>query len=449
MRPVGCWMAAFRAVLSTRYTPGMRPAARIQAAIDILDGLAASRLPADRFIREFFRARRYAGSKDRAAVTERVYDVFRHRASFAWRMGSDTSRSLVIASLLQEGTGVDEIAALFSGEGHDPASLADAERAVLVTPPSGEPAPYIHGEYPHFLEWEIFRAFGERAADEMAAMQARAPVDLRVNTLKAVRDDVISALNAEGFEARPAPHSPLGIRIEHAKGLAALQQSKLFLDGAFEFQDAAAQIAVLLADAKPSMKVLDLAAGAGGKSLALAAAMKNAGQITAHDIDEGRLRQIEPRAMRAEVSIIQTHAGAKPPNRPYDLVFLDAPCSGSGTWRRAPENKWRLTPERLTELNALQDLLLDQAAARAAGDARIVYATCSFLPCENEDRVTAFLARHDRFAVRPAADIWRGMTDSPPPEGLGVFFHASPRSTGTDGFFAAVLQRKHDRDRRE
>jgi len=420
----------------------LRPAARIQAAIEILEGLNASRLPADRFIREFFRARRYAGSKDRAAVSERVYDVFRHRASFAWRVGSETPRALVMASLSQQGLGVDEISALFSGDGHDPAILTDEERAALIAPPSGDAPANVSGEYPQFLEDEVTRAFGDFAADEMAAMQTRAPVDLRVNTLKANRDDVIAALKGEGFDAQAGRHSPLAIRLENAKGLAALQQSKLFLDGAFEFQDEAAQIAVLLAAAKPGMKVLDLAAGAGGKSLALAAAMNNIGEITAHDIDEGRLRQIEPRATRAGVSIIQTHAGTRPPNRPYDLVFLDAPCSGSGTWRRAPENKWRLTPERLDELNALQDMLLDQAAARAAGKARIVYATCSFLTSENEDRVLAFLARHPGFAMQAAAQIWRETVGSEPPSGVDEFFNATPLTTGTDGFFAAVLARR-------
>ena len=414
----------------------MRPAARVQAAIEILEGLNTSRLPADRFIREFFRARRYAGSKDRAAITERVYDVFRHRASFAWRMASEDPRALVIASLSNEG---EDVASLFTGDGHGPSALTESERATISAPPS-EPPAYVKGEYPEFLTSEIKRAFGSTVEDEMLAFQSRAPVDLRVNTLKASREQVIAALNNEGFDAQPAHFSPFAIRIETAKGLAGLQQSERFLGGAFEFQDEAAQIAVLLAAAKPRMHVLDLAAGAGGKSLALAAAMKNTGEITAHDIDAGRLRQIEPRAARAGISIIQTHAGNKPPNRPYDLVFLDAPCSGSGTWRRAPENKWRLTPERLDELNALQDMLLDQAAQ--TGAPRLVYATCSFLPRENEDRVAAFLIRHPSFVVVPAAQIWRDEVGTPSPPGVDEFFKATPLTTGTDGFFAAVLAQK-------
>jgi 16S rRNA (cytosine967-C5)-methyltransferase len=407
----------------------MTPSARIQAAIEIVEALESSRLPADRFIREFFRARRYAGSKDRAAVSETVYSLFRHRASFAWRMGSAAPRALAMASLLKSGSDAAQIEALFNGEGYGPKVLTDEERAVLIVAPDGEKPAHVRGEYPEFLESELQRAFGERLMDEMAAMQARAPIDMRVNTLKAQRDDVLAALRAENYDAQPTPHSPIGIRIPSGEGAGALGKTKAFEDGAFEFQDEAAQVAVMLCGAKPGMRVLDLAAGAGGKTLALAAAMNNAGEITAHDIDEGRLRQIEPRAKRAGVTIIQTHAGPNPPRRPFDLVLLDAPCSGSGTWRRQPENKWRLTPARLDELNALQDMLLDQAAARAAGKARIVYATCSVLPRENEDRVAAFLTRHPAFSVVPADAAG------------GEFFRASPLSTGTDGFFTALLQR--------
>lgn len=414
----------------------MTPAARTQAAIDILDGWAASRLPADRFIREFFRARRYAGSKDRAAVSERVYDVFRHRASFAWRMGSDTPRALVIASLLKEGA---DVPSLFTGDGYGPALLTDEERARTIVAPTDQAAPHITGEYPLFLQSELDRAFAEDVALEMGAMLERAPVDLRVNTLKATRDGVLDILRSEGFEAEATRYSPTTIRLPATTR--GLEQSKLFLDGAFEFQDEAAQIAVLLAQAKPNSRVLDLAAGAGGKSLALAAAMNNSGELTAHDIDEGRLRQIAPRAQRAGVTIIQTHAGQKPPGRPYDLVLLDAPCSGSGTWRRSPENKWRLTPERLNQLNALQDMLLDQAAARAAGKACIVYATCSILPRENEDRIAAFLERHPAFKVIPASEIWRESTGSRPPPGLGEFLKVTPLVDAMDGFFTAVLAR--------
>ncbi|HEY2069992.1 MAG TPA: RsmB/NOP family class I SAM-dependent RNA methyltransferase [Rhizomicrobium sp.] len=414
----------------------MNPSARIQAAIDIVTALETSRLPADRSLREYFRARRYAGSKDRAAVGERVFDIFRHRAAYGWRMSGMSPRLLAMASLLREGLGEEAVSGLFSG-GYGPAPLTDEERAAVITPPTEAMPLSVQGEFPEFLEAELTRAFGDRLLDEMAAMQIRAPIDLRVNSLKATREGVVDVLRHEGYEAEPTLWSPWGVRLP--AGASGLERTALFLSGAFEFQDEAAQVAVMLCGAKPAKRVLDLAAGAGGKTLALAATMSNLGEITAHDIDEGRLRQIGPRADRAGIAIVQTHVGPMPPKRPYDLVLLDAPCSGSGTWRRQPENKWRLTLERLDELNALQDKLLDQAAARAAGSARVVYATCSVLPRENEDRITAFLSRHPNFELIPARSAW---SESATPPGLDEFFRASPLSTGTDGFFTAILQRR-------
>jgi 16S rRNA (cytosine967-C5)-methyltransferase len=272
---------------------------------------------------------------------------------------------------------------------------------------------HVQGEYPLFLESELRRAFGERLLDEMTALQSRAPVDLRVNTLKATRDEVLEGL---GHAARPTPRSPVGIRLEQAKGL---ERTSLFERGAFEFQDEAAQLASLMCGARPGLRVLDLAAGAGGKSLALAAMMENKGEIVAHDIRPEALAELERRAARAGASIIRT---ARAPEGAFDIVLVDAPCSGTGTWRRQPELRWRLTPERLTELMTTQDALLARAAKHARG--RLIYATCSVLPCENEDRIAAFLALHPEFAAEAAP------------------FRASPLSTGTDGFFAAVLYRR-------
>lgn len=414
----------------------MTPAARLQAAIDILEGLSTSRLPADRFIREFFRARRYAGSKDRASVTERVYDIFRHRASYAWRMQSESPRALAIASVLAEG---GDVASLFSG-GYGPTAITDAENAAIAAPPR-EPPQHVKCEYPEFLTSELQRAFGGDLAEEMAAVLTRASVDLRVNALKTTASEVLAALHDAGHDAIAANYAPTALRLP--AGTRGLEQSKPFLDGAFEFQDEAAQIAALLCNAKPGMSVLDLAAGAGGKSLALAASMHNKGRIVAADIEEKRLHQIGPRAERAGAGIIEPRLNAAlRKDELFDLVLVDAPCSGTGTWRRQPENKWRLTQQRLTELQSIQDSLLDQAAVHVKPDGRLVYATCSILPCENEDRIDAFLARHPEFAVREAAEVWTESCAAPAPPGLGQFFKATPLTTGTDGFFTAILARK-------
>jgi 16S rRNA (cytosine967-C5)-methyltransferase len=417
----------------------MTPSARIEAAIEILGALDNTALPADRFIRDWFRRRRYAGSKDRAAVAERVFDILRHRGSYAWRMGSEAPRSLAIASLLRDGESAESIQSLFSGEGYGPAALSEEERASLLSPPEGEPPLAARGEYPLWLEQELFRAFGSDLLDEMVALQSRASIDLRVNTLKAERTDVLFALRNEGFDAKPTPFAPFGIRIAAGAGAAALSRSKLFEQGVFEFQDEAAQIAALLVGAKPDLRVLDLAAGAGGKALALAAAMRNQGEIVASDIDEGRLAQIGPRAERAGVAIILPRPRAA--GELFDRVLVDAPCSGTGTWRRQPELRWRLTPERLDSLQKTQDSLLDDGARHTKPGGRLIYATCSILPCENEDRIAAFLERHPDFAIRPVRDVWTESLGTATPPGMGEVFRATPFRDGMDGFFTAVLER--------
>jgi 16S rRNA (cytosine967-C5)-methyltransferase len=405
----------------------MTPAARLQAAIDILAGLEATQQPLDRYLKDFFRARRYAGSKDRRAIAERVYDVYRHRAALAFRMNGDSARALVLGSVLAAGENPET---LFVG-GYGPEPLGAAERAIIAAP--SRPAPrWVAGEYPQWLDQQLLKAFGGDVLAQMQALSARAPVDLRVNTLKAVRADVLAALRDMG--ASPAPYAPDGIRCPTGSNLTA---HALFEAGAFEVQDEAAQIAALLVDAEPGMRVLDLTAGAGGKALALAAAMHNRGEIVACDIRGAALVELERRAARAGAAIIRVHLLGDMPAGAFDRVLLDAPCSGSGTWRRQPELKWRLAPARLAELTALQDRLLDQAATATAPGGRLVYATCSILPLENQDRVAAFLARHPDFRMRPAETAWKGGAVP----GLAADFRATPLETGTDGFFCAILDR--------
>ena len=415
----------------------MTPSARLQAVIDIIQGIDATAQPADRFLHDWARARRYAGSKDRAAISERTYAILRHRSSFAWRMGSADARALVIASLLAEGLVADAIAELFDGKGYGAPALSDAERRALSSPPQGEPPLCVRGEFPPFLEPELTRAFGSALPEEMFAMLGRAPVDLRANTLKSSRDTVLEALRAEGFAAEPTRYAPHGLRLPPSEGLSKLSATALFAGGAFEFQDEAAQIAALLCGAKPGMRVLDYAAGAGGKALALAAAMENRGEIVAQDSSPVRLRPLAQRAARAGATIIHS----QPPQGAFDIVLIDSPCSGTGTWRRQPELRWRTTPNGLKAVTRLQDELLEQGAAFVAPGGRLIYATCSLLPCENENRVAGFLARHGDFAVLPASAVWPEAVGTAPPPGLDRFFKATPLQTGTDGFFTAVLQR--------
>jgi len=413
----------------------MTPAARLQMAIEILEGLEQTAQPFDRFLRDWFRSRRFAGSKDRRAIAERVFAIARRRAHLAHRMASGHPRALAIGLLLEEGA---DIQALFTG-GYGPSPLTDDERVAIAAAPQPEPD-WVKGEFPHWLEDDLCRAFGTNLLQEMTALQERAPVDLRVNSLKADRAEVLAALKVEGFAAAPTPHSLWGIRIASGEGNAALAKLPLFESGAFEFQDEAAQLASLLARAEPGMRVLDLAAGAGGKALAMAASMNDKGAILAFDDNAARLAPLAERAQRAGarcITLAEKRGGPLWGNGKFDLVFLDAPCSGTGTWRRQPELRWRLTPERLAELTRIQDWLLDDAARHTTAGGRLVYATCSLLPVENQDRVAAFLSRNPGFATLDLGASWSGK----PVPGLGTDFRATPQTTGTDGFYCVALRR--------
>jgi len=410
----------------------MTPAARLQMAIEILEALETTAQPTDRFLKAWFRTRRFAGSGDRRAIAERVFSAQRHHAALAHRMGDERPRALMIAALLESG---EDIEALFTG-GYGPAPLTEAERTAIATTPG--PAPdWVRGEYPAWLESELSRAFGDRLAEEMQAFIGRAPTDLRVNTLKAGREEVLQALHTQGVTATPTSYAPHGIRITGEAGN--LSETALFKSGAFEIQDEAAQIAAQFCAPTPGMRVLDLAAGAGGKSLALAAAMENRGEIVACDVRGDALVELEKRSARAGVTIIRTlHLDHTQPCGAFDLVLVDAPCSGTGTWRRQPELRWRLTAARLAELTALQDRLLDRAAGLTALGGRLIYATCSILPVENQDRVVAVLARSSGFS---RLDLGQSRPINQPP-GLNQDFRASPALTGMDGFYCAGLRRE-------
>ena len=408
----------------------MRPDARIQAAIDILTALETTDQPADRLIRDHFRKRRYAGSKDRAAVAERVFQVLRHSVSLAWTMQDDSPRALVLAAVARGGEDPDT---LFTGQQHAPAPLTEAEHKQLKSAATETPL-HVEGEFPAFLEPELARAFGDRVLREMSAFPGRAPTDLRANALKAARDEVLRTLKEQGYDAAPTPHSPVGIRI--ASGGAGLDRTPAFESGLFEFQDEAAQIASILVAPQPGERILDLAAGAGGKSLALAALSNNEATIVATDIRAAALEQLRLRAERAGAQV-----GIRPdPQGPFDAVLLDAPCTGTGTWRRQPELRGRLTASLLAKRIAVQDELLDSAARFVKPGGRLIYATCSILPSENQERIAAFRARHPHFVLHSAATIWSRATGAQPPPGMAEDFRATPYATGTDGFYCAILR---------
>jgi 16S rRNA (cytosine967-C5)-methyltransferase len=423
----------------------MREGGRLAAAIEVLTEIETRHRPARLALKAWGEASRFAGAKDRAWVSGLVLDVLRRRRSLGWRMGAETPRAAALGALVFDwGWSADRLAEAAGDAPHGPGALTEDERKCLETPRDLSEAPAsVRGDYPGWLEAGFARAFGETAADEGAALAERAPVDLRVNTLKTDPERALRALAP--FSPETSPLSPLALRVaapaaaERAGAVEAIPQ---FGKGWFEVQDLGSQVAALAAGEVKGKQVLDLCAGGGGKTLALAAAMANTGQIYAFDSDARRLTDTVRRAERAGVRNLQvrTPLNAEPladlAGR-MDVVFLDAPCSGSGAWRRHPDTKWRLTPETLARRQADQDLVLEQGAGFVKPGGRLVYVTCSVLPEEDEDRVEAFLTRHPGFARRSASDLPEHAAFLTPPGDLRL----TPRSARTDGFYVAVLEK--------
>jgi 16S rRNA (cytosine967-C5)-methyltransferase len=440
----------------------MTPGARVQAAIELLDAMADSGGPADQLLSHYFRRRRYVGAKDRNAIRGTVYGVLRNRAGLDWwieratpaKAATAPGRLRAIAGLaLLENWPADEVTAAFDGGTYRPSPLSGDESAVLgalVGAPlaHAEQPAWVRGNYPEWLTPELEASFGGRLAEEMAAMNLPATVDLRVNTLKATREEVVAALAAEGVEAAPTPLSPIGLRLAGRRTLPALDA---FRRGLVEVQDEGSQIVALLTDARPGQSVADYCAGGGGKSLALAAAMENRGRLVACDIAERRFGDIAKRCKRAGAAIVETHVMAEEGDDgldagSFDRVLVDVPCSGAGAWRRNPDAKWRLGPDELAEHTARQARILDRAARLVAPGGRLVYATCSILASENAPRIDRFLSANPDFTLLPAADIWSDIVDRPMPSD-GACLTLTPARDGTDGFFAAIMERRaHDRE---
>jgi len=429
----------------------MTPAARAAAAIEVLTDIDTRRRPAADAMKDWGLAHRFAGSSDRAAISGLVYDTLRKKSSSAWIMGEPSPRAEILGALRQtQGLDVEAIAALFSGEGHAPAKLTDVERERLAGADlSGAPS-HVVGDFPEWLAPQLEASFGVSAAEEGRTLAERAPVDLRVNLLKNTRDKALAALAYLG--PQPTPFSPMGLRIAmRPDGRAPpLASDPAYVKGLVEVQDEGSQLAALLAEAKPGMQVLDLCAGAGGKTLALAAAMENQGQIYAADPDAHRLapifarlarsgaRNVQVRAPRGKTDVLEDLKGR------CDLVLIDAPCTGSGAWRRNPDAKWRIRPGALEQRIKDQDETLESALRFVKHGGRIVYITCSVVRAENEERIAAFMARHDDVLPIDAASQARsaglpGLAEHA--STLGPGFRLSPRTTGTDGFYIATLTR--------
>jgi 16S rRNA (cytosine967-C5)-methyltransferase len=429
----------------------MTPAARAAAAIEVLTDIDSRRRPAADAMKDWGLAHRFAGSGDRAAISALVYDALRRKSSSAWIMGEPTPRAEILGALRQtRDLGVDAIAALFTGEGHASSKLTEGEYARLTAADLADAPSHVIGDFPEWLTPQFEASFGASAAEEGKALAERAPVDLRVNVLKTTRDKALAALAY--LSPQPTTFSPVGLRIAmRPDGRAPpLASDPTYVKGVIELQDEGSQLAALIAEAKPGMQVLDLCAGAGGKTLALAAAMGNQGQIYAADSDPRRLAPIFARLARSGARNVQVRAPkghadvlADLKGR-CDLVLIDAPCTGSGAWRRNPDAKWRIRPGALEQRIKDQDETLEAALRFVKRGGRIVYVTCSVLRAENEDRIAEFMGRHDDLLPIDAAAQARSAglpALAKHASTLGPGFRLSPRTTGTDGFYVATLAR--------
>ena len=437
----------------------MTPAARLSAAIEVLGDIAARRRPAADALKDWGLAHRFAGAKDRAAIASLVYDALRRRASSAWLMGFPEAgeappRAVLIGALaLARHMSAEAIAALCDGSRFAPSPLAEAERSRLAAGPAAlaDAPPHIRGDFPEWLGPELAAEFGEALVAEAEALAARAPLDLRVNAPKATRDETQALLSH--LAPRPTPHSPLGLRLPHfedGRG-PSVQSEPAFLDGLVEIQDEGSQLVSLLAGAAPGETVIDLCAGGGGKTLALAALMEDSGHIVATDDDQRRLAPLHARLARAGAANVEIRTPRRRGDEPLaglegkaDLVLVDAPCTGVGTWRRNPDAKWRIRPGSLAQRLVEQDRVLERAVRFAKADGRIAYVTCSLLPQENDGRIAAFRSRHAGWSVVPPGRLAVSPALAPVAAhhshgGAGLLL--TPHRLGTDGFFLCVLRR--------
>ncbi len=429
----------------------MTPAARLAAAIELLTEINdAPRRPADAVANDFFRARRFIGSGDRRAVSDRTWRVLRARRRLEWWIGqagtAPTARMLVAASLLLEGWTAQGVAQSYSGGQYGAAPFLQMETAAAralegrTLDHPGMPDA-VRFEMPDWVLPHLQERFGEQLGPEMQAALDPAPLDLRVNLLRGTREDARAALLAEGLDATPTPLSPWGLRIE---GRRAVTTGPAFQSGLVEIQDEGSQLVAALVGVTPEMRVVDWCAGAGGKTLALAMLMQNRGHLVACDVSAPRLEGAVRRLRRAGVQNSERHLvapgdkWAKRRGGSFDRVLVDAPCTGTGTWRRNPDARLRLRELDLTELRPKQARILDDAARLVRLGGRLVYATCSLFTEENEAQVDAFLERTPGFAVVPLQKAWNLPTPAP---GADPYLSLTPRRHGTDGFFGAVLER--------
>ncbi len=429
----------------------MRDGGRIAAAIEVLTEINELRRPVQEALKDWGNKHRFAGSGDRVAIGNLVFDALRHKLSHAQAMEADSARALVLATYVWGwGNPVEKLDQVMEQDHHAPEPLTETERTALLASKQVGDNEQISANVPEWL-WPHFQEnFGEDALAVGCSLSERAPIDMRVNTLKSTQDKVLKRLSH--LNADVSGLSPVGVRLEPVVGPRKsphVQAEETFRKGWFELQDEASQIASILSGAKPGEQVLDLCAGGGGKSLALAAQMENKGQIYAYDAHKVRLAPLYDRMVRAGVRNIQT---IDPQTGTLDIcegkmdrVFVDAPCSGTGVWRRRPDTKWRVTENALSGRIQDQAQVLENAARFLRKGGKLVYATCSLIPAENQLQVKAFLKNHDEFKLIDLSSAWDehfgAQTSRRPLIRDRGMVTLTPYHTGTDGFFIAMMER--------
>ena len=440
----------------------MTPGARVAATIELLDEIVSNAgRPADLIANAYFRARRFIGSGDRRAVSERVWSILRRYGQLRWWVERTnhpelSARAIVAADLMVvEKLDLGQLETTFDGGRYRPAPLHDVELRALR---QMEGHSLSHPEQPDWVrlnvqEWiapHLQEAYGSAWGREIAALETPPPVDLRVNRLKATVEEARAALLSEGIETEPMRYAANGLRLRRRLSVVG---GDAFHNGLVEIQDEGSQLVAALVDAQPGMQIADYCAGAGGKTLAMAAGMDNKGRVVAMDVLETRLERSAIRLRRAGAHNVERRAldgenrkWLKRQAGAFDRVLVDAPCTGTGTWRRNPDGRWTLNAQDLAELVPKQAAILDAAARLVKPGGGLVYATCSVLPAENERQIEAFLERHPEFVAVPVADVWRDAmgAEAPAEIATGPYLRLSPLRHGTDGFFAATLLRKPD-----
>lgn len=406
----------------------MQTSARFQAVLELISTIFGGEAPADNVINEYMRARKFIGSKDRRFITETVWKIIRNRMKLEFDARSGEYRKLVMTFIKQNCA--ENVSEIFTGAQYAPAALTDDERVWLEQENEEVYPDYVEAECPEWLYEKI---------NDMALLKSLnnpAAADFRINVKS--REAVIDGLAKEGITVFPTPYSPIGLRSEERVSLG---NCMAYQNGEIEVQDEASQLAAILCDVKPEHKVIDYCCGAGGKSLAIAYLLANKGRILAHDISAKRLEAIKPRLQRLGIKNIELLDLVATSDKDFDRFIIDAPCSGTGTWRRSPDAKFRLTPKTIDKLNKAQLEILETAYEKVKIGGRIIYITCSILTDENEAVIHKFMAEKNNLALVNIKEIWQHKIGAPYPCKSEKFLRLSPLTTGTDGFFMCVIEK--------